>query len=69
MIQIDPIAQLRGEEGNTIRVRVAIDKEELPELHSDTTVSAEIQCGKRPLGYVLFVDLFETIYSKLLLWF
>lgn len=69
VIQIDPIAEVRGEEGNTVRVRVAINKDELPELHSDTTVTAEIQCGKRPLGYVLFVDVFETVYSKYLLWF
>jgi multidrug efflux pump subunit AcrA (membrane-fusion protein) len=69
VIQIDPIAEVRGEDGNTVRVRVAIDKEELPELHADTTVSAEIQCGKRPLGYVLFVDVFETVYGKFLLWF
>lgn len=69
VIQIDPIAEVRGENGNTVRVRVAINKDELPDLHSDTTVSAEILCGKRPLGYVLFVDVFETVYGKYLLWF
>lgn len=69
VIQIDPIAEVRGEEGNTVRVRVAINKNDLPELHSETTVTGEIQCGKRPLGYVLFVDVFETVYGKYLLWF
>lgn len=69
VVQIDPIAEVSGEEGNTVRVRVAINKDELPELHSDTTVTAQIQCGKRPLGYVLFVDVFETVYGKFLLWF
>lgn len=66
--EIERRAEARGEEGNMILVRVAIDKTTLPELHSETTVTAELHCGQRSLGYVLFQDVIEAVQKQWLLW-
>ena len=50
-------------------LRVAIDKEQLPELRSDTTVTARVQCGQRSVGYVVFHEVLETLQRKVLFWF
>jgi len=61
-------AEVQGEEGNSVLIRVAIDKQQLPELRSDTTVTAKVHCGRRSIGYVVFHELFETVQSKILFW-
>jgi hypothetical protein len=63
VVEIQRMAELRGDQGNTIALRVAIHKEELPHLHHETSVTARIQCGHRPLGFVLFQDLIETVQA------
>jgi multidrug resistance efflux pump len=69
VIEIERRAEVRGEEGSIVLTRVAIEKARLPELHSETTVAAQVQCGPRPLGYVLFQDVIETVQKQWLLWF
>lgn len=69
VVEIERRAETHGEEGNVVLVRVAIDKTQLPELHSETTVTAKLHCGQRPLGYVLFQDAIEAVQSKVLFWF
>ena len=49
-------------------VRVAIDKDELPPLHDQTTVTAKLYCGRTSLGYAWFCDLIETVQTKVLFW-
>ena len=61
-------AEVRGEEGNTVLVRVEVDKDTLPHLHDQTTVTAKLYCGKRSLGYTWFCDLIETVQAKVLFW-
>ncbi len=61
-------AEVQGEAGNVVTIRVSIDKEQLPELRSDTTVTAKVYCGQRSIGYVVFRELFETIQTKILFW-
>lgn len=68
VVEIEQTAEVRGEEGNTILARVAVNKEELPHLHDQTTVTARLYCGRRSLGYVWFCDLVETVQSKVLFW-
>jgi hypothetical protein len=68
VVEIEQTAEVRGEEGNTILVRVAVNKDELPHLHDQTTVTARLYCGRRSLGYVWFCDLIETVQSKVLFW-
>lgn len=69
VVEVDRIAEVRGEEGNAVRLRVAIEKETLPELRSGTTVTGKVNCGRRSIGYVLFHELTETVQKQLLLWF
>ena len=72
--EIDPSAEIHGEEGNTVRMRVSFPQEELKRLVSDPAnqlkvgadAKAKIQCGQRAVGYVLLHDLFEFVQSKIL---
>ncbi len=68
---IDQKADVRSEKGNVILVKVKIDKEDVPEslrLYG-ATVSARIYCGERPLGYVLFREVYETLQRNVFFWF
>lgn len=69
VVEIHRRTETRGEEGSVTLVRVAIDKSQLPELHSETTVTARLDCGQRPLGYVLLQDVIETVQSQAMFWF
>ncbi|HUE71147.1 MAG TPA: efflux RND transporter periplasmic adaptor subunit [Pirellulaceae bacterium] len=68
VIEIEQTAEVRGEEGNTILVRALVNKDELPHLHDQTTVTARLYCGRRSIGFVWFCDLIETVQSKILFW-
>ncbi|MCE9529373.1 MAG: efflux RND transporter periplasmic adaptor subunit [Planctomycetales bacterium] len=68
VIEIEQSADVRGEEGNTILVRVEVDRDTLPHLHDQTTVTAKLYCGKKSLGYTWFCDLIETVQAKVLFW-
>lgn len=68
VIEIEQSAEVRGEEGNTILVRVEVDKGMLPHLHDQTTVTAKLYCGRKSLGYTWFCDLIETVQAKVLFW-
>jgi multidrug resistance efflux pump len=68
VVEVEQAAEVRGEEGNTVLVRVAVEKSELPPLHDQTTVTAKIHCGQTSLGYAWFCDLIETVQSKVLFW-
>jgi hypothetical protein len=59
-------AEVRGDEGNTVLIKVAIDKSELPDLRPGATVTANVYCGRRPLGYVLLQDVIAFIQSRIL---
>jgi len=66
--EIHEQAEVRGEQGNTVLVRVTIDPErhEKEELGAGASVTARINCGKRPLGYVIFHDLLAFIQQQIL---
>lgn len=68
VVEIQRTAEVRGEDGNTVVLRVAINKEELPELRSDTSVTARVHCGRRAVGYVWFHEVLETVQTKVLFW-
>jgi len=59
-------AEVRGDEGNTVLIKVAIDKNELPHLRPGATVTAKVYCGRCSLGYSWFHDLIAFIHSKIL---
>jgi len=66
--EIHEQAEVRGEAGNTVLVRVTIDpsRHEKEELGAGATVTARIACGKRSLGYVWFHDVLAFIQSQIL---
>lgn len=72
--KIDTTAEVHGEDGNAIRMRVSFPQEALKQLVADPStqlkvgadVKAKILCGKEPVGYVLFSDLFEFVQSRIL---
>ena len=59
-------AEVRGEEGNTVMVHMAIDKNDLSELSQGAGVSTRVYCGKRAVGFVWFHDVIEFVHSKVL---
>lgn len=68
VVEIERSAEVRGDEGNTVLVRVAVDHSQLPPLHDQTTVTAKLNCGRTSLGYAWFCDLIETVQTKVLFW-
>jgi hypothetical protein len=71
--EIHRSAEVRGDEGNTVLIKVAIDKSELPQLRPGSTqlrpgstVTAKVSCGRQPLGYVLLHDVIAFIQSRIL---
>ncbi len=51
-------AEVRGEDGNTVLMRVEIDKATLQGfLRPGAEATAEVYCGRRSIGYVWFHDL------------
>lgn len=68
VVEIEQTAEVRGEEGNTVLVRVAIDRNELPPLHDQVSVTAKLYCGKSSIGYAWFCDLIEAAQAKVLFW-
>ena len=69
--QVDTSAEVRGEDGNTVLVRVSFDQEALRKVNNDpkigATATAKIHCGRKPIGYVLFHDLIDFVRTKI--WF
>jgi len=68
VIEIDRNFEVHEGDGNTLRVRVAIDESQLPQLRDGARLTAKVDCGIQPLGYVLFQDLIETVQAKILFW-
>lgn len=65
--KIHEAAEVRGEEGNTVLVKVAIDKhmhEEL--LRPGANVKARVYCGRASVGYWLFHDAIDFVESRVL---
>ena len=81
VVEISDRAQVRTDSGsasamssniNTVLIRVALDnKDALPlALRPGAEVSARVDCGKRPLGYVLFYELIVYFQKNILFrWF
>ena len=66
--EIHEQAEVRGDHGNTVLVRVTIDPErhEKEALGAGASVTARIACGKRSLGYVWFHDVLAFIRTQIL---
>jgi multidrug efflux pump subunit AcrA (membrane-fusion protein) len=63
---IEEIAQVHAEEGNTVRVRVDIQKDPGVNLRPGATVTAKLQCGRRSIGYTWFHEAVEWLQAHVL---
>ena len=68
VVEIHGAADVHGDEGNTVKLRVAIQKDELPELRPGTGVTAKVHCGRRSIGYVWLHDLIAWVQTNILFW-
>lgn len=67
-------AEVRGEDGNTVQMRVSFAQKDLERLVENPAealkvgadVKAKVRCGEHAVGYVLFSDLFEFVQSRIL---
>jgi hypothetical protein len=70
VVNIEPSAEVRGEEGNTVLVTVNFDQEELRKTFADPKigagVTAKIHCGRASFAYVWLHDLFDFVRAKIL---
>lgn len=68
--EIERSAEVRGEDGNTVLVRVDFNQKELRAAVPDPKIgaggTAKVHCGKRALGYVWFHDLVDFVRAKIL---
>jgi len=67
---VEPSAEVRGEEGNTVLVRVGFDQQMLratfPEPKIGAGVTAKIHCGQRSFAFVWLHDLVDFVRAKIL---
>lgn len=63
-------AEVRGEDGNTVLIRVSFDQQKLRDAiggpNIGATATAKVHCGKRAIGYVYLHDLVDFIRAKIL---
>jgi len=74
--EIETSAEVRGDEGVTVLIKVAINKDDYkvitddiaayPNLRPGATVTAKVYCGRRSLGYVLLDDLISFIQTRII---
>ncbi len=69
--KVDRSLEVAGDQGNASRLLVEFDNQQIADelLRSGTRVTARIDCGSRSIGYVMFHELWETVYGTWLLWF
>lgn len=67
ILEIHEAAEVRGDDGNTVLIRVKIKQDEIPPYsRPGSGVVAKIHCGKRPIGYVWFHDAIAFVQSRVL---
>jgi multidrug efflux pump subunit AcrA (membrane-fusion protein) len=70
VVEIQNSAELRGEDGNTVLIRAAINAADLPQRRPGAEAAAHVHCGRRSIGYVWFHDVADFVRSRILFrWF
>ncbi|RCS42132.1 HlyD family efflux transporter periplasmic adaptor subunit [Bremerella cremea] len=63
---IQRLAQPDADEGQVVKLKVAINKQDIENLRAGATATAKVHCGTAPLGYTWFHELFEFVQSRIL---
>jgi biotin carboxyl carrier protein len=70
VVEVHRSAEVRGEDGNTVLLRVAFDQQDLRDAISDPKIgagaTAKVHCGTEPIGYVWLHDMIDFIRAKIL---
>jgi biotin carboxyl carrier protein len=70
VVDIEPSAEVRGEEGNTVLVKVNFDQNVLRETFAEPKigagVTAKIYCGRASIAFVWLHDLVDFVRAKIL---
>lgn len=66
IVSMHQTAEVRGDEGNTVLVRVKIDKRQLPYLRPGAGVTGKVYCGRRAIGFVWFHDVMAFVQREVL---
>jgi hypothetical protein len=61
--EVKESTEVRPEEGNIVKIKVAIDRTEVGDPHPGATVIAGVYCGRRSLGYVWFHEAWEWLQT------
>jgi multidrug efflux pump subunit AcrA (membrane-fusion protein) len=65
--EVGRTAEIRGEEGNTVLIRVAINKDDLgTEPRPGANVTGQVYVGRASIGYVWFHDLISFVQRKII---
>ncbi len=64
--EVKGTTEIRQEEGNIVMIRADIDRAQLGDPHPGATVTGQIFCGRRALGYVWFHEAWEWLQIHLL---
>lgn len=59
--EIHKTAEVRGEHGNVVLIRVALDDTKDIQKNIGASVTGKVRCGKKPIGYVLFSQIIEWL--------
>jgi biotin carboxyl carrier protein len=67
---VDRSAEVRGEDGNTVLIRVSFDQQKLRDTIGDPKIgagaTAKVHCGTRSIGYKYLHDLVDFVRAKIL---
>jgi len=67
VVEVHQSAEVRGDEGNTVLIKVAIDEQQHADLNKiGAGVKARLVCGRRSVGYWLFHDAIDFVSSRVL---
>jgi multidrug efflux pump subunit AcrA (membrane-fusion protein) len=69
--EIHRSAEVRGDEGNTVLIKVAIDKSQFQDLRSGVitpgaAVTAKVHCGRSSLGFKWFHQVWSFVQTKII---
>jgi hypothetical protein len=66
ILRVAKTAERDDTDGPTVLVTVRFDKRQIANLRPGASVVPRIHCGRRPIGYVWFHELFEAVQKRLL---
>jgi multidrug efflux pump subunit AcrA (membrane-fusion protein) len=62
--EVQRITQMHDEDGNTVRLRVQIDKSDIQDPRPGATVRGKVLCGRRAIGYTWFHEAIEWLQAN-----